>query len=145
MDLIGCGSGNKLRISDTAWFFILEAAVAFGWEPEGTGPSDKTSQLQEWDGNYLSNDWQKVSNADAEALAAGLDLAIAKLRGDGSRGGDYIEAEDLARLTSIVRAAMVEGGDELVELLDVRPQSVTDLAEIKELAGFARQGSFLIT
>ena len=52
---------------------VLTLAEYFGWEPMGTVLSD------DWNGTYVSNDWQHVLEEDAFNLAKALKTAVKAL------------------------------------------------------------------
>ena len=68
-DLMSRHGGESLPI----WAFprALEVAEAFEWKPEGTIWKDCPGR-----GGYLSNDFQRVTDSDAKALALGLRRAL---------------------------------------------------------------------
>lgn len=108
-------NGGLWSYNNSAWFFCLKVAEANGWEPLGTRMTEHSpewAQFSEWlaqrgeriedyaanwTGGYGSNDWQTVSEEDAQALAAALDRAV----GGGSHTADerqvLTELADLAR------------------------------------------------
>ena len=74
-----------------AWSYCLDVAGAFGWQPEGTRPaawvnSDgspcENSRYADWNGSYMSNEYQTVTDSDPHALAAALARAIGPLAVD---------------------------------------------------------------
>lgn len=75
--------GNEIcNVSAIFWGECLELANAFGWRPAGTlYPIADPCRLdeREWGGWYTSNDWQRVTDVDAWALAAGLYRAISAI------------------------------------------------------------------
>lgn len=88
MDLV---RGNKsFSFSAIGWRELLELAVAFGWRPAGTlyavadlvllEPGHVAEEVarreREWGGWYTSNDWQRVTDVDAHALAMALYRAV---------------------------------------------------------------------
>jgi hypothetical protein len=80
-DLLGRQGSYQIQQSDFAP--ILELAVRYGWEPEGTTldgwlvPEEcREEVIAAWDGIYSTNDGQLVSQPDAFALAVALDKAI---------------------------------------------------------------------
>lgn len=68
-----------------AWRYCLDMAVEYGWTPAGTelrehtvtGEQPSEAVLSAWSGTYCSNDFQRVTDADAKALAKALYAAIA--------------------------------------------------------------------
>jgi hypothetical protein len=88
--------GNEIcNVSATFWEECLELAIAFGWRPAGTlyaiadlcllddrpdvRAAEEARREREWGGWYISNDWQRVTDVDAWALAASLSRAIAAI------------------------------------------------------------------
>ncbi|MEM6958700.1 MAG: hypothetical protein AAF645_23665 [Myxococcota bacterium] len=65
--------GEQFRVSGGHWAIYLNVAEAFGWRPAGTLPPD--GHAGPWSGRYDSNDGQRVSPADAKALAETLNGA----------------------------------------------------------------------
>ena len=74
IDILGRDQDMSCRAD--FWEGCLLVAVAFGWEPTGTVPSDHFPASDDWDGNYWSNDWQTVTVDDASAFAAALNRAV---------------------------------------------------------------------
>jgi hypothetical protein len=72
------------------WHECLELAEAFGWKPAGTlfgladlehlpphtAAAEYERRRREWTGIYTSNDWQRVTDEDAYALAFALYNAV---------------------------------------------------------------------
>ena len=52
------------------WRKVLELAKEYGWEPSGTLLEGHIAR--EWDGNYTSNERQKVTDRDAYNMASAL-------------------------------------------------------------------------
>ena len=75
------GNGGDLRCSGSIWYDVLKLGLHHGWEPLGTHElldpdlSDPTED-PEWDGNYLTNDWQFITAEDANHLADALKRAL---------------------------------------------------------------------
>ena len=88
VDLRGVGGCEHFNWS--AWERCLEVARAYGWKPEGTRPTvwvNEQGQTVDMHGDayepdpdermgYYSNEYQKVTNEDAAALAQGLNRAL---------------------------------------------------------------------
>jgi hypothetical protein len=69
--VFGCGT--------VFWVECLALAKAFAWEPAGTvapAPCHQGDCYDAWDGNYRTNDYQEVTDADAHAFAMALYRAI---------------------------------------------------------------------
>jgi len=86
----GGGAGYELTHADGSsfvfpgeeWWYVLELMRQYGWEAAGTtGPNPEGS----WDGNYLATRGQKVRDADAQAMAKALELALPEIAEDESR------------------------------------------------------------
>lgn len=73
--------GNQVySISAAYWGKSLDLAEAFGWRRAGTlHPLVQWSADQEWDGNYWTNDWQRVTDEDAHQLGVALYKAAAAI------------------------------------------------------------------
>ena len=65
--------GQEFRVHYFYFRKILALAEYFGWEPMGTVLSD------DWNGTYVSNDWQHVLEEDAFNLAKALKTAVKAL------------------------------------------------------------------
>lgn len=71
--------GDYFRANVGAWGFLLDTAQKHGWKPAGTlAPEYMTSEAERaaWDGDYCSNDYQRVSDDDARNMAAALRKAL---------------------------------------------------------------------
>ena len=62
--------GQEFRFNYFDFPKVLTLAEYFGWEPMGTVLSD------DWNGTYVSNDWQHVLEEDAFNLANALKTAV---------------------------------------------------------------------
>src|SRR5262245_24352174 len=104
------------------WGCLCKIALQFGWQPQGTEPSDYVSSVElcscyptnRFCGCYFSNDDQTVTQSDAAEMGAALSRAAEAMR----RGA----------LTPEER-----------EVIDPMPLSM-----IEEMAAFAVGGSFSI-
>lgn len=85
VDLLG-GQGH-IKFSNIGWSKILTIAQQYGWQPMGTkapGPlpelegesPSENNDWRDWDGNYLTNDFQSVTAEDATNIAAALERAL---------------------------------------------------------------------
>lgn len=85
------GKDAEFSINWTGWRLALEIAEKYGWKPEGTvmeenflGTGDKASKVSDenknWNGTYYSNDFQRVTEADASKLGKALKRAVTKKR-----------------------------------------------------------------
>lgn len=67
------------------WSNVLKLANEFGWQPAGTEAPppvyDESGQIvydspSNWEGDYFSNDSQRVTDDDAKQLAIALEAAL---------------------------------------------------------------------
>jgi hypothetical protein len=73
-------SGQYWSCNQLAWRDYLKVATAFGWTPEGAFfKCDEIGSGEHPSGSYLGNDWQIVTDDDARATAAALNLAVAAI------------------------------------------------------------------
>jgi len=121
-------TGAEFRLGGVGWTFYLNLAERYGWSPAGTLPPD-SSRPEEWPGNYDSNEGQRVTGADAAALATALQAALA----DPNRL--VVEASLARELSESLSAAL--GGAAPVD-----PPDGTEVLE--SLREFCHQGSFMI-
>jgi hypothetical protein len=71
MDLTG--PAGDFGFTNTAWEHLLRLASLAGWQPAGTLPPEGAG---DWDGNYFTNDGQRVGDEDARGLAEALERAL---------------------------------------------------------------------
>lgn len=72
-------NGYYIDLSTRGWSDLLTIAFKNGWEPMGTlSPYEEECLIgpDDWDGNYVTNDFQLVCEADALAIAAALERAL---------------------------------------------------------------------
>jgi len=84
VDLLG--KQGHMLFNNHGWSKMLELAERYGWQPKGTQPPllemeeigvvTNGSSDGDWDGNYFTNDRQRVSPEDAASLAAALERAL---------------------------------------------------------------------
>jgi hypothetical protein len=87
-------SGKYWTCHQTSWQNYLTIAIAFGWVPEGAFfKNDEGGFGPHPSGSYLGNDWQLVTDEDARAFAAALNLAI-----DTVNAGSPLTADQAAAL-----------------------------------------------
>jgi hypothetical protein len=98
VDLTGGAS-----FSPSSWRSCLDVAAAFGWEPAGTIPPSDIEG--EWDGSYLSNSSQSVTDADARELARALFRALNAVWTDRPLSPDQAPALKEAHLYEVTRLA----------------------------------------
>jgi hypothetical protein len=130
MDLVN-KQGNVLDISETWWWWYLNFAQHYGWEPLGTKPPEGLSEIEEWDGTYMSCDGQLVVEADANSFASALQKGVA------DPGSTSIVEELNEEIRKYLEEVM--GGPLNYEL-----DSKVDVEYTNELIGFLKQGEFKI-
>lgn len=62
----------RFRWSNMGWAEVLSLAERYGWVPSGTA-CPTGMKTKEWEGGYATNDGQRVTSADAKALADALE------------------------------------------------------------------------
>jgi hypothetical protein len=65
-----------------SWHKLLRVAKRYGWRPAGTISGEEEQRAMPggvWTGGYTSNDFQRVTAADAEQLAAALERALSHI------------------------------------------------------------------
>ena len=73
-------TGKNWSCHQSIWGLYLDLAEAFGWKPEGAFfKCDELGFGEHPSGSYLGNDWQIVTDDDARAMAAALNLAVATI------------------------------------------------------------------
>jgi hypothetical protein len=110
-DLIGHGGAS---FGWDEWRSCLALAQTFGWRPEGTIAPPHYEH--DWDGSYLSNDLQEVTDTDARALGAALYRAV----------------------------AAIEAGQTLSEEQETMLKNCWNVSRIRGLADYAIMGHFAI-
>ena len=79
------GAGGTERFSVTSWCKVLQLAQEYGWQPAGTqAPTfalveGTTETVEDWDGTYLSNSFQRVTDEDAANIAEALQRALSDI------------------------------------------------------------------
>ena len=89
VDLLG--KQGHMLFNNHGWSKMLELAQQYGWQPKGTQPPLLEMEEKEvvtngsgdddWDGNYSTNDRQRVSPEDAANIAAALGRALEDIPG----------------------------------------------------------------
>src|SRR4051812_43009313 len=74
-ELLG-STGKYWTCHQLAWRDYLMVATAFGWAPDGAFNGHFGEHPS---GSYLGNDWQQVTDDDARAFGAALNLAVAAI------------------------------------------------------------------
>ncbi|HET6248547.1 MAG TPA: hypothetical protein VFE47_12670 [Tepidisphaeraceae bacterium] len=130
-------SGAYLRFSPSGWALALNLAGHYGWLPEGTTlrQSESGAESTEWSGEYATNDGQRVSASDANALAGACERALAD--------AEYAEvvSDTLRRISEAVAAQVPDRTAERVVDPDVAQKF---RGRLEELIAFCRSGSFII-
>ena len=76
------GAGGTERFSVTSWCKVLQLAHEYGWQPIGTQAPSFTldngtiETIEDWNGTYLSNNYQRVLDEDAASIAKALQRAL---------------------------------------------------------------------
>jgi hypothetical protein len=130
-------SGDTYQVRSSGWSLMLYVAEAYGWEKQGSIPPDGVDSA-EWDGGYATNDGQRVTRQDAQALADACErmLAdperVAKVRGIESQLDK--DVRELAREQYGVELPAGNNYDEYP----------IDEAYLREFVHFCRRGGFKI-
>ena len=106
-DLLGRNNNFFVNVQD--WRPLLNIAVQFGWEPQGTeSPADCPP---EWDGDYVSNAFQFVSDSDACAFGKALLRAAREIKKSGSAEilSKYMGGPNLDTVVQVAKFAMRSG------------------------------------
>jgi hypothetical protein len=142
MDLVN-ERGSGLHFSPSGWALALNLAEAYGWVPAGTTmPYATEEEAADWRGNYDTNDEQRVSAADAAALAAALETAVT--------ADDYAIQlctldERLFHSREEPPPAVIPGKWQLPERQRLTQSDFEEFREhLRDFAAFCREGSFRI-
>jgi hypothetical protein len=131
-------SGTETRFSGSGWDLALAVAQHYGWEPAGIPkpPSWNEDEDGPWEDEYWMNAGQQVTAADAAALAAALDRAIA--------ASDFVESGQRLKdgLNEAVGKYNPRWRSELESLS--RDEAEEFRARLAELAALAHEGPFVI-
>jgi len=99
---LGNVAGDHQHLNWASYRALLELAHEYGWQPTGTEPGqwcdpetgELDSQLSpdpdEWDGTYVSNDYQWVTKEDAANIAEALERALEDKQGFGNEAKHWI-------------------------------------------------------
>jgi hypothetical protein len=143
-----CGRGGYCFVNIDDWGPLLGIAQAWGWKPAGTllpyGPPEAQGDPGpdwEWNGGYLCNEHQEVTDEDALALAAALDRALAA-REKAARA--RMVKGNVVTLQVNVVTLSPDARDTGAECWRDASGDVLQPRVLKAVADFARQGSFLI-
>jgi hypothetical protein len=130
MDILG--SDWDFGCGAVFWAECLALARAFGWEPAGTvapAPCHQGDCYDAWNGNYLTNDYQEVTDADAHAFAMALYRAI-----------DAMMMESPVKQTQVFKVFEKE-------VIDFNPPvsgKTISVKRVAELAALTSRGGFVI-
>jgi len=104
MDITGKG---RVSFSHGSWSEILKTALEYEWQPVGTlAPQEldlegNVHTYKNWDGNYSSNEYQTITEEDAENLANALYKAL--------EAGEFQEGESKGIQISQLISLLYEG------------------------------------
>lgn len=135
--------GDDLRFNNLTWAMILSLARDYGWEPAGTvDPWWKNEpDAPDWDGNYVSNDFQCVTSDDALNTARALERAIEDMDDMSEKDSDDVaiaeEFKDsvlaMEKLKSVLGPAARLGKGHIYKQM------------LEDFIRFCRKGSFCIS
>jgi hypothetical protein len=94
MDLTG--PAGHMAFNDTSWVHLLRLATLSGWHPADTLPPE---EADDWDGNYCTNDGQRVADEDARNLAEALERALPDVPEEDAMADKSFYHPDLPRVT----------------------------------------------
>ncbi len=122
-------AGSSMRFSPSGWALALTLAEDYGWSPAGT-----LLERPDWTGEYASNEGQRVSRPDAQALAAACERALAD--------PGYLARVSTVKQTIDATVARLVPGD---VPSPVDPEEMRAFRQrLKDLVAFCRGGSFVI-
>ena len=123
--------GDRFAFSRAGWGYYLNLADKYGWQAAGTLPPSGMPDPEIWPKTYDSNDGQRVSQDDAEALAKALQAAL----------------DDPRRVERLTMAAKEES--EALTRATGRPCRVrveaNDAEYIRQMIEFFKKGGFRIS
>jgi hypothetical protein len=141
-------SGNYWTCPQCSWQHYLRIATAFGWAPDGAFfKNDEGGFGPHPSGSYLGNDWQLVTDEDARAFSAALNLAI-----DAVNAGSPLTADQADALKNMLTADQadalknieVTSNDRYADFDPNEQSCVASLSTIADLAEVAALGGFTI-
>ena len=100
------------RFSRQSWAKALELAKLNGWQPMGTQPPpfhDFHLLNADWDGTYLTNEGQTVTDVDALSLANALQKSLDDIPDVNPERGTTLE-DDLPEWLSPAEKALIRDG-----------------------------------
>ena len=127
--------GTYLRFSPSGWALALMIGENYGWQPEGTTlprPAGEAS-ASEWSGEYATNEGQRVSASDANALAAACERALA----------DPVYEQRAVDTLRRIRGELAQELGQTPEPVD-NAEVIKFRERLKQLIAFCREGSFII-
>ncbi len=138
------GSGIDFFVNVDVWRQTLGLARCFGWKPSGTIAPELFDQFgdryieqgallaEQWPSGYLINDWHRVTDADAEALAEALYRIVKALRGKAVTSEQH-------------RLALAHMPEKLCPALPFGPRQRIGYADqVREIADYVAKGGFVI-
>ena len=134
--------GPWFRWNIHCWPRVLRLAETFGWQPEGTDGgllSDSNEEApKDWEGNYLTNDFQVVKRTDALSMANALGKALPDIPDQEIDFENMHSIETLEELGDRVKEALSGGGNLLIFFSGQRKKRLMDYID------YCRKGQFYI-
>lgn len=127
-------SGLGFQLRSGAWSFLLYVAESYDWDRHGTLPPPGVAPAQ-WCGEYASNDGQRVTAVDANALADAFERVLAD-------PAKQVRAAEIGRvLDRDVRELAKRDG---IDLPPDEAEWSIDEGLLREFVVFLRAGGFRI-
>jgi hypothetical protein len=82
---LGNSLGEQLLLASEHWAFLLDAAVAHGWQPQGSRPPNRP-RAQPWDGHYRNVELAYVDSDDVADMILALQCAEAAIEQGSGQG-----------------------------------------------------------
>ena len=158
MSLVSVDTKVHFYFNIWAWRNVLSLAKQYGWEPLGTEKPRLEGEIEEywrdkdWNGDYLSNDFQIVKAEDAKSIAKALEIALVDMCNPG--GSEKRKINDVIANDPLIKALREGLGGEKSDLeerynalastspidyfRDGRKETLTDFID------FCRKGAFVI-
>lgn len=132
-----CGRGGLHAENWSAWVSLLDLARRYGWKPAGTVMNQ---DVVGWNGSYLSNNYQEVTDTDAKALGEALMRAVHDLANQ--RGVSVADIPEFNRERQFEALLLkLRAGAEIVL---PEEQDAPDLSHVMAFARYALKGGFRI-